>query len=123
VIRLGVIPNVMKYDKNEITVKAGTKVDLVFTNNDHMQHNILILKPDTSEKVGALIDAMLTDPQGLAKSYRPRTSDLLFSLPLVDPGDATDLLFTAPREPGRYPIVCSFPGHWRIMQATLVVTP
>lgn len=123
VIRLGVIPDVMKYDKNEITVKAGTKVDLVFTNNDHMQHNILILKPDTSEKVGALIDAMLTDPQGLAKSYRPRTSDLLFSLPLVDPGDATDLLFTAPREPGRYPIVCSFPGHWRIMQATLVVTP
>lgn len=123
VLRLGVIPDVMKYDRTEITVKAGTKVDLVFTNNDHMQHNILILKPDSTEKVGALIDAMLTDPQGLAKSYRPRTTDMLFSLPLIDPGDASDLIFTAPKQAGRYPIVCSFPGHWRMMQATLVVTP
>ena len=123
VLRLGVIPDVMKYDLSEITVKAGAKVDLVFTNNDHMQHNILILKPGSTEKVGTLIDSMLSDPQGLAKSYRPKSTDVLFSLPLIDPGDASELIFTVPKQVGRYPIICSFPGHWRMMQATLIVTP
>jgi uncharacterized protein len=41
----------------------------------------------------------------------------------VNPGERFDLLFRAPTTPGRYPYVCTFPGHWRIMQGVLIVTP
>jgi len=29
--------------------------------------------------------------------------------------------FKAPGEAGQYPYVCTFPGHWRIMNGTLNV--
>jgi putative membrane-bound dehydrogenase-like protein len=120
---LGTTPDVMKYDRTELTVKAGSVTRLGFRNTDHMQHNVVILRPGTMEAVGLLADKMLTDPQGLAKNYLPATPDVLFSTPLVNPGENFDLVFTAPAAPGRYPIICTFPGHWRIMQSVLVVTP
>jgi len=121
VLPFGVIPDVMKYDRSELTVKAGQTVKIVFKNTDHMQHNFLILRPGTTDAVGALADAMLADPQALAKNYVPQTRDVLFSAPLVNPGETFELTLATPKEPGRYPIICTFPGHWRIMQATLVV--
>ena len=30
--------------------------------------------------------------------------------------------FTAPAEPGDYPYICTFPGHWRLMNGVLHVT-
>ncbi|MEO7415141.1 MAG: PVC-type heme-binding CxxCH protein [Opitutaceae bacterium] len=120
---LGTLPDVMKYDRAEITVKAGSVARLGFRNTDHMPHNVVVVRPGTVEAIGLLADKMLTDPQGLAKNYIPASPDVLFSTPLVNPNENFDLVFTAPAAPGRYPIVCTFPGHWRIMQATLVVTP
>ncbi len=29
--------------------------------------------------------------------------------------------FTAPKEPGEYPYVCTFPGHWRLMKGVMTV--
>jgi putative membrane-bound dehydrogenase-like protein len=122
VLELGVIPDVMKYDRAELTVKAGQKARIAFKNKDHMQHNVVLIRIGSTEAVGKLADAMLTDPQALSKGYIPSTPDVLASTPLVNPGESFDLAFTAPTEPGRYPIICTFPGHWRIMQMTLVVT-
>jgi len=31
------------------------------------------------------------------------------------------LRFTAPDKPGEYPYICTFPGHWRIMQGVMKV--
>ncbi|MEO6006352.1 MAG: PVC-type heme-binding CxxCH protein [Opitutus sp.] len=122
VLNLGVVPDVMKYDHSELTVTAGRKARLVFKNTDHMQHNAVVIRPGTIDKVGALADAMLSDPTALGKNYVPATGDVLFNTPLVNPGEAFSLDFVAPTEPGQYTIICTFPGHWRIMQATLVVT-
>lgn len=121
VLELGVIPDVMKYDR-ELTVRAGQKARIAFKNKDHMQHNAVLIRVGSTDAVGKLADAMLTDPQALSKSYVPSSPDVLAATPLVNPGESFDLMFTAPSEPGRYPIVCTFPGHWRIMQTTLVVT-
>ena len=123
VLTLGVIPEVMKYDKTELTVKAGATVRLVFKNSDNMQHNVLLLRPGTVEAVGALADQFLTDPQAMARQYVPDTPNVIASTPLVNPGDTFELRFTAPSTAGRYPYVCTFPGHWRLMQGTLIVTP
>jgi azurin len=121
VVQLGVVPDVMKYDRTELTVKAGDRIRLVFRNTDHMQHNALLIAPGTTDKVGALADAMLSDPRALSKNYVPASPDVLAYTPLVNPGETFELVFTAPSKPGRYPIICTFPGHWRIMQSTLIV--
>jgi azurin len=122
VLTLGVVPDVMKYDQAELTVEAGRRARLVFKNTDHMQHNALVLRPGTIDRVGAMADTMLSDPTAQARSYVPATDDVLFHVPLVNPGEVFSVDFVAPKEPGRYPIVCTFPGHWRIMQSTLIVT-
>jgi azurin len=121
VVQLGVVPDVMKYDRTELTVKAGERIRLVFRNSDHMQHNALLLAPGATERIGALADAMLSDPRALSKQYVPDSPDVLAHTPLVNPGETFELVFNAPEKPGRYPIICTFPGHWRIMQSTLIV--
>jgi plastocyanin len=66
VVQLGVVPDVMKYDRTELTVKAGDRIRLVFRNTDHMQHNALLLAPGTTDTVGALADAMRAAIERLA---------------------------------------------------------
>lgn len=120
-IKLGVIKDQMKFDKKALKVKAGEKVRVVFSNTDHMQHNFLLLKSGTLEKVGNMADQMLTDPKAMEKQYIPDTPDVLAYSPLVNPHERAVITFTAPAEPGEYPYVCTFPGHWRIMQGVLTV--
>ena len=123
-LELGVIPNVMQFDKKEMTVTAGQKVKLVFTNKAcPLMHNFLLLKPGTKDAVGAKVDAMLSDPQALAKMYIPAVPEVLaHSSKLVPMGQADTIEFVAPSEPGDYPYICSFPGHWRLMNGVLKVT-
>ncbi len=120
-VEISALPGgVMKYDKAEITVKAGQPVELTFSNPDVLQHNLLILKPGTKEKVGAAADAMLTDPEAIKRGYIPSSSDILYSTKLLNPSGRETLTFTI-KDPGSYPIICTFPGHWRLMHAVLKV--
>lgn len=123
-IKLGVIPNVMQYDKKELTVKAGQKVMLLFHNDKCvLQHNFLLIKPGKLNEIGALADKMLTDPEGLKKQYVPDSPDVLVKGHKLIGIAQNDLIeFTAPTEPGDYPYVCTFPGHWRLMNGVLKVT-
>jgi azurin len=123
-LHLDAIPGgVMKYKQTELTVKAGAKVVLTFVNPDIMQHNFLLLKPGTKEKVGALADALLANPDAMKMGFIPESDDILAHTKLVNPAGTEILKFTAPAEPGDYPYICTFPGHWRLMFGTLKVTP
>lgn len=116
----GTPPGSMKFAQSAITIKAGQPVQLTFKNPDVLQHNLLIIKPGTTAKVGALADAMLTDPEAMKKGYVPKSPDILHSTKLVNPGGNAVLNFTI-TAPGNYPIICTFPGHWRLMSAVLKV--
>ena len=118
---LGVLLGEMRYDKKTLRVKAGEKVRLVFRNNDLMEHNLVIVKPDALAKVGQLADQMAASAKGAERHYVPDSPDVLWSSPVLDPGQSHEILFTAPAQPGSYPYLCTFPGHWRIMQGTLEV--
>lgn len=120
-ISLKVVQNVMQYDKKVFTVKAGQKVTINFENPDFMQHNLVILKPGSKEKVGAAADLMVADPNGAQKSYIPKMPEVLFSTKLLTPQEEIALQFTAPSQPGNYPYICTFPGHWRIMNGIMKV--
>ncbi len=120
-INISVIKNEMKYDIKSFTVTAGETVEITFSNPDFMQHNLLIIEPGTLETVGMAADELARSPQGADKNYVPGIPQVLFNTPLVDPNNTVTLTFTAPDKPGEYPFVCTFPGHWRIMNGTMKV--
>ena len=68
-----------------------------------------------------LADKLATKPDGLGKGYIPESNKILHATPLVQPRRTAELIFIAPGEPGRYPFICTFPGHWRLMRGVLVV--
>ncbi len=121
VLTIKVVEEQMKYDTKLITVKAGQPVVLTLENPDIMQHNLVICKPGTAEKVGKAADALARDPKAVEKNYVPQMPEVLASTKLVNPGESFTLEFVAPAQPGDYPFVCTFPGHWSIMRGVMRV--
>jgi len=120
-INLNVIEHEMKFDKESISVKAGQRITLNFTNPDFMQHNFLLLQQGTLEKVGAAADALARDPKAAEQNYVPKMKEVIIATKLVNPEGRETLVFNAPTEPGKYPFVCTVPGHWRAMNGVLIV--
>ncbi len=124
VVKLGVIPHQLKFDKSELTVAPGQLVELVFTNSDVMPHNFILGARGSLQQIGSAADALMTTPDGAAQQYVPTMPQVLYATTLVDPGQTVTVQFRAPEQPGQYPYVCTFPGHWRVMNGVLtVVTP
>lgn len=121
VIELKTVQNQMKFEKTKLTVKAGTIVEIALNNIDFMQHNFLLLKPGAMEKVGAAADKLAQLPEGVSMQYVPAIPEVLYATPLINPDQVFHLKFRAPDVPGDYPFICSYPGHWRIMNGTLTV--
>ena len=115
------VPNLMQFAPKELRIKRGAMVRIIFENPDLMQHNLVLVAIGADEEVGALADRMATQPDALAKHYLPDTKKILHATPLVNPNGRAELNFTAPSEPGRYPYLCTFPGHWRVMRGVLLV--
>jgi len=122
VIRINPVVNAMKFEQKSFSVKAGTTVEIEFANIDFMQHNLLILQKGSMDKVGAAADKMAQDPKGAEKQYVPKMPEVLFYTPLVNPEETFKLKFKVPAIAGDYPFICSFPGHWRIMNGVMKVT-
>ncbi len=119
-INLSTRPGLM-YDQAKITIKAGQKVKLIFTNNDDMQHNVVIVKPGKADEIGETATNM--GLEGPKLNYVPKSDDVLYHTKLVSPGTAETIFFEAPKTPGNYQLVCTYPGHYATMQSILVVTP
>lgn len=122
VITIKVVVGEMRFDKAKFSVKAGTTVKVVVENPDFMQHNFLIAKPGTLEKVGSAADVLAGMANGAELQYVPKIPEVLYSTPLLNQGDKFELTVKVPAIPGDYPFVCTFPGHWRIMHGIMTVT-
>ncbi|MDX2248376.1 MAG: ThuA domain-containing protein [Bacteroidia bacterium] len=122
-ISLKTIANQMKYDLKAFTVNAGEMVEIAFENTDLLQHNLLILAPGSLEKVGAEADKLAQDPKGMEQGYTPKMKEVLHASGLTDPKEVVRIRFKAPVNPGDYPFVCTFPGHWRMMNGIMKVVP
>jgi azurin len=121
VIQLSVIKNQMKYDKTSFEVPAGKAVEIVFQNPDFMQHNLVIGALGSIKIIGAAADAIASAPNGAEMNYVPRIPEVLYSTRLVNPQETVKLSFIAPDKPGEYPFVCTFPGHWSVMNGVMKV--
>ena len=83
----------------------------------------MIVKPGTADAVGELANAMITDPSAAERHYVPDSPDVLVATDLLDPHRDGKIHFTVPGEPGAYPYICTFPGHWMLMRGVMIVTP
>ena len=111
----------MKFSKAELIVEAGKLVEITIKNVDFLQHNLLVLMPGSLESVGEAADFLAQQSDGLEKQYVPNMPEVLISSKLIDPNGQETLRFRAPLEPGDYPFVCTFPGHWRTMNGVVKV--
>ncbi len=73
------------------------------------------------ERVGDLANKLVADPEAVARHYVPRSDDVLCYTDIVAPRDSFTIYFRAPLQKGRYPYLCSFPGHWMVMNGQMVV--
>ena len=109
----------LKFDLETVTVKAGAKVKLTFTNNDDMLHNIVFTTPNSANAVGEMAIKMGLNGERL--NYIPATPQVLFHTILLQPGKSDTIYFTAPQKAGEYQYLCTYPGHYAVMRGTLKV--
>lgn len=118
VITIGTVPG-LKFDISDIQVKAGSRIQIIFNNNDDMLHNLVITKPGAANSVGEL--GLNLGLKGSEMNYVPKTADVLFHTNIVEPEKTESIFFIAPKQPGVYQYVCTFPGHYTLMQGKLKV--
>jgi uncharacterized cupredoxin-like copper-binding protein len=120
-LKIQAVPGKMQFAPAEVRVSKGALVRLVFENPDLMLHNFVLVAPGAADEVGQLSDQLAAKPEGLSMGYVPHSNKVLIASPLVNPGQKHTLEWRAPSQPGRYPFLCTFPGHWRTMKGELVV--
>lgn len=108
----------LSYDVTEIRAKAGSTLTIRYENTSDMPHNIVFVNSrDDIQPVGvAGIRARDNDyvPQDEENQAR-----IFASTKLAKPGDTVFVTFTVP-EPGTYPYICTYPGHFTMMQGDLI---
>ena len=118
------VPYKMAWDATRLTVEAGRPVEVVIDNNDEMPHNFVLLAPGSMEEVGTAAEAMAADPAGYGKEFIPDGAagrKILHHSKLLQPKEEQRLRFKAPDQPGDYPYICSFPGHYKTMNGMMHV--
>ena len=122
IIRISAVKERMLYDLKQFEVRAGQPVKLEFVNPDAISHNLVIIRPETEEAVALEVNRMIADLKQIEiGQYIPETDAILFHTEMVPPNSSETLRFIAPKEPGNYPYICTFPGHWTIMKGVMVV--
>lgn len=116
-IEIKPLGNQMKYETTQFRVTAGQQVELTFNNTATsvaMKHNVVILSDSAAvQEIGT---AAIT-----AKDNLPEHPAIFAATPIVDPGKKATITFTAPTKKGEYVFICTYPGHYMMMQGKMIV--
>lgn len=117
--------NLGEYKKTaggNIIVKRNQPLLIEFNNPDATPHNFVLVQPNTLEEVGLAANNMAKDPIAAKNGqFIPESKKIITHTKMLKQGETEFLRFKAPRKPGIYPYLCSFPGHWTIMKGNLIV--
>lgn len=111
----------LTYGTPTVKVKAGEQLALTFNNPDLAPHNWVLIKPGKLKTIGDLVNQLIADPDAVSRNYVPKHDDVIVYTDIIQPGEKGTIYFKAPMTPGRYPFLCSFPGHWGVMNGELIV--
>lgn len=114
----------MKFSTTEIHAKPGEALSVTLKNvgtvpKFSMGHNWVLLQST------AVVEPFIAEaPQAAATDYIPASQqkNIIAHTKLLGPKEQDTANFKAPEKPGRYPYVCSFPGHYQVgMHGELIV--
>jgi azurin len=111
----------LQYAQKLIEVKADEPLAWKLRNTDVMPHNLVLVKPNGAKTVGMASFKMMSDPTAGKKHYIPDLPEVLAFIPVINPSKEHTLYLRAPKAPGDYPYICTFPGHWMAMRGVLKV--
>lgn len=118
-IKISVAPG-LKFDLQRFAVAPGTPVTVKFNNPDQMIHNFVVTEPGA--RVEVVTAALALGADGPARNFIPDSKKILWSTKALNPGEKTELKFTAPATEGVYPYVCTSMGHGFVMYGAMYVT-
>ncbi len=112
----------MQFDKKELKVKAGETVVLTLKHTGKlakaaMGHNFVLLAQGTDVAAFGAKAAQARDTEYIPKS---EASKIIAHTNMIGGGETTTVEFKAPKK-GTYTYICSFPGHYALMQGKLIV--
>lgn len=111
----------MQFNLSEIKIKAGTTVKLTLNHvgklpKQAMGHNFVLLKKGVEMK-----DFAMTAMKARDNDYIPKdTDEVIAHTELIGGGESTTIEFEAPAK-GEYTFICSFPGHFSLMNGKFIV--
>jgi len=111
----------LSFATRRLVVKTGEAIGLTLKNVDVVPHNWALLKPGTLQSVGQQANRLVADPAGWARHYIPQTDNVLVYTDIVPAKKSFRVFFHAPEQPGAYPFLCTFPGHWMVMNGEMIV--
>ena len=114
----------MKFSVTALSAAPGEPLRVVFSNvgkmpKQAMAHNWVLLQPCSE----ADLNAFGTAAAVAAPTHIPpaRQAQVIVHTKLLGPGESDTIDFKAPSQPGEYPFICTFPGHFAMMRGKLVV--
>jgi azurin len=104
----------MKFDPATVAAKPGERLKIVLKDIGTMPkmamgHNFVLLVKGANAKEVADKCASARATEFIAAEVKPK---LIAFTKLVGPGETADVVFAAPKQPGDYVFICSFPGHF-----------
>ena len=114
----------MQFDKKELTVTEGDNVTLKFKHTGKlpelaMGHNVVILKPGSPLPVFSAEAAKAKDNDYIPQDEKSKAM-MVTHTEMLGGGEETEITFVAPAA-GEYPYLCTFPGHFALMNGKLIV--
>lgn len=123
VVLVRTVPHLMAYDRKTIYVEAGKPAVIVLENSDIMPHNLVIGAPGSLAEIGLASEKIANEPDAFARGFVPKSPKVLVASRMLQPREVDRIQFVAPKVPGEYVYICTFPGHWRVMNGSLRVVP
>lgn len=120
-IQIAVVPGALRFATTRFDATVGQEIELTLKNTCIMPHNLVLGQAGKADAIVTQAMGMVND--GFAKSFIPETPEVLAATKIVNPGQTELIKFSAPKEPGEYPYLCTFPGHGTIMRGIMRVRP
>lgn len=113
----------MQFNLNEIRGEPGERVRLTLRHigrmtKQNMGHNWVLLQSMDASALNSLgMEAAANAPD-----YLPRDMSVVIAhTRMLGGGESDTIEFNLPEEPGQYPFVCTFPGHFALMRGNVIV--
>ena len=118
VVQVTAVLNELRFDQTRINLKVGQKLQLTLNNPDKLAHNLVVVQPGSAKVVAQA--AVALGAEGFAKEWLPEHKDIIAATKMLSENqdDTIELTLNAR---GKYPFICTFPGHDGTMAGVIVV--